>query len=115
MWYYEPSYSNPETKRLTKNFFIGSNNYNNYIETYSTKKAVNEVRICASQSTYYNIQQNLQYATYREKRLKLTASGVALGYIDRHYSILWSNLKENCLNLLSAIQLKLAKKLAKGG
>ena len=29
------------------------NNYNNYIETYSTKKAVNEVRIYASQSTYY--------------------------------------------------------------
>ena len=29
---------------LTRDFFfiiIGSNNYNNYIETYSTKKAVN--------------------------------------------------------------------------
>ena len=43
--------------------FIGSKNYNNYIETYTTKKAVNEVRIYASQSTYYYIQQNLQYAT----------------------------------------------------
>ena len=66
-------------------FFIGSNNYNNYIETHTTKKAVNEVRIYASQSTYYYIQQNLLYATYREKRLKLTASGVTLGYTDRHY------------------------------
>ena len=44
-------------------FLIASNNYNNYIETYTTKKAVNEVRIYASQSTYYYIQQNLQYAT----------------------------------------------------
>ena len=49
-------------------FFIGSNNYNNYIETHTTKKAVNEVRIYASQSTFYYIQQNLQYATYREKK-----------------------------------------------
>ena len=31
------------------------------------------------------MQQNLHYATYREKRLKLTASGVTFGYIDRHY------------------------------
>ena len=56
---------------LTRDFFfiiIGSNNYNNYIETYTTKKAVNEVRIYASQSTYYYIQQNLHYATYREKK-----------------------------------------------
>ena len=36
-----------------KIFFIGSNNYNNYIETYTTKKAVYEVRIYASQYTYY--------------------------------------------------------------
>ena len=41
---------------LKSTFFMGSNNYNNYIETYTTKKAVNEVRICASQSTYYYIQ-----------------------------------------------------------
>ena len=63
-------------------FFIGSNNYNSYNETYTTKRAVYEVHIDASQSTYHYVQQNLQYATYREKkRLKLTASGVTLGYI----------------------------------
>ena len=64
-------------------FIIGSNNYK---ETYTTKRAVYEVRMYASQSTYYYIQQKLQYATYRKKkRLKLTASGVTLGYKDRHY------------------------------
>ena len=31
---------------------------------------------------HYYIQQDLQYATYRKKRLKLTAFGVTLGYID---------------------------------
>ena len=42
-------------------------------------------------STHHNLHittynKNLQYATYREiKRLKLTASGVTLGYIDKHY------------------------------
>ena len=54
---------------LKSTLFMGSNNYNNYIETYTTKKAVNEVRIYASQSTYYYIQRNLHYATYREKDL----------------------------------------------
>ena len=47
------------------------------------------LRIYASQSTYYYIQQNLHYATYREKRLKLTASGVTLtGSIENSTSTL---------------------------
>ena len=49
-------------------FFIGSNNYSSYIKTYTTGKTVNEVRIYASQSTYYYTRQNLQYATYRVKK-----------------------------------------------
>ena len=52
------------------------NNYNNYKET----GAVYEVRIYASQSTYYYIQQKLQYTTYRKKK----ASGATLGYKDRY-------------------------------
>ena len=57
------SVSNHTREKNSYFLLIGSNYYNNYIEAYTTKKAVNEVRIYASQSTYYYIQQNVQYAT----------------------------------------------------
>ena len=68
----------PVAKDSKTFFFIGQQSQQLHWDLHY-KKGI------ASQSTSYYIQQNLQYATYREKKTKLTASGVTLGYIDRHY------------------------------
>ena len=53
-------------------FIIGSNNYNNYKETYTTH---HNLHITTTKITVCHLQ----------KKKTLTASGVTLGYKDRHY------------------------------